>query len=67
MHSVGENLQVWQHFLAWLLSYLQVLGRAGLEGAPPRLTIKEGHILEGHLTAGEYLGRYRNAGEVNCL
>ena len=28
------------------------LGRAGLEGAPTRVTIKEGHILEGHLSAG---------------
>ena len=31
MHSVGENLQVWQHFLSWLFSYLQVLAYAGVE------------------------------------
>ena len=38
------------------------LGRGGLEGAPPRVTIKEGHILEGHLTAGEYFGRFSDCG-----
>ena len=43
------------------------LGRAGLEGAPPRATIKEGHILEGHLTAGEYFGRLLTAGEYSSV
>ena len=38
------------------------LGRAGLEGAPPRVTIKEGHILEGHLTAGGSFGRSSDRG-----
>ena len=35
----------------------RLLGRSIKEGAPPRVTIKEGHILEGHLTAGEHFGR----------
>ena len=38
------------------------LGRAGLEGAPPRVTIKEAHILEGHLTAGVPFGRSSDRG-----
>ena len=40
----------------------RLLGRSIKEGAPPRVTIKEGHTLEGHLTAGEYFGRSLTAG-----
>ena len=28
------------------------------------MTLKEGHNMEGHLTAGEYFGRYWNAGDI---
>ena len=30
------------------------------------MTLKEGQILEGHLTAGEYFGRYPTTGEYFC-
>ena len=40
----------------------RLLGRSIKEGARPRVTIKGGHILEGHLTAGEYFGRSSDRG-----
>ena len=40
----------------------RLLGRSIKEGAPPRVTIKEGHMREGHLTAGEYFGRLSDRG-----
>ena len=37
-------------------------GRASKEGARARVTLKKGHILEGHLAAGEYFGRSSDCG-----